>query len=962
MKLDDILSKYSEVAIDQLATDKMEESASLRLPRNIVQQEVAAGLASLSYVGNVLAVSKPPTYAILKVLLDSENYTHPVEGFRDKTFALAKELSGMAASGKGLTADKNFDLYRKMLVAAWSNDEQVDASEGKLLQALRNELGIWTREHLLLEYHPEVQAIWGQEKGYVEARNHLLSTGLVLSVENDFFIAEEVVLQLRRAWDMDLDDGDYRRLLDALTNERLHQLCQDLDLAVSGPKEEKIDRVVRALVPPKEFLELFTNEQLSEFCSANGVKVSGSKAEKISNIVEFFDTEQDLVKEAEEEAAAPPVESEEREMEAKDFQHVLVHLTNNQLYDVLSKCCLKVGGSKDDKVQRLLESTWSERSILGQLRGQDLYHLCGSLNVKVSGVKSEKSARIIEEVKKTFEDAVTRAEIQEEEGHRKTGTEAPSEGTLKVEDLAPIGSVTPPQGLADIQQEYPDLDKDEQTILALIKETRSLTEKDIGRASHRHGLGWFLTKAHMAEMVAKLDRAGKNPLGTKSVHSINIYEWLGNQAPVEDGMSRRVARNIIDAIRQGVVPDAHLEHLATGQTEARSHLAELVDDAAAGRCNFKFIRGPYGAGKSFLFAWLKEHSLKKELVVSTMVLGPDQPLSDLPVFYSGLVQGLRTPEKRDGNALADILESWLLGIHRKTAKIEAIQIGDRGAAEKLGKLVEQRVEEEVAELATLDPGFAPAARAFYRARLVGDQAVAATAVSWLSGSQSLSTQVLKTIGVKGSLEPSQVFPRLRALLKVIEGARYQGLVLLVDEVELIRRYPHRKSREQAYETLRLLVDEAGKNGLPGSLILFTGTDAFFEDERAGLKSYEALANRVMPPMADAAVKSMKQPVLELEGLNPERLKKIVARVRDIHGHAYNWNPADRLKDDDVDNLLHQWTSTSEKTVNQIPRPVLRELVQSLDILEENPSLEVADLRPRLSADESARSVANLLNN
>lgn len=962
MKLDDILTTYSDVAIDQLATDKMEESASLRLPRNIIQQEVASGLASLSYVGHVLAISKPPTYAFLKVLLDSQNYTHSVEGFRAKTYALAKELSTMAASGKGLTADKNYDLYRKLLAAAWRDDEQVDASEGKLLQALRNELGIWTREHLLLEYHPEVQAIWSQEKGYIEARNHLLRTGLVLSVENDFVIAEEVVLQLRRAWDMDLDDGDYRRLLDALSNDRLYQLCQDLDLIVSGSKENKIDRVVSALVPAKEALELFTSDQLSEFCSANGIKVSGSKTEKISNIMDFFDTEQDLVEEIKEEVPRPPTESEIRVMEAEDFQFVLFHLTTNQLYDVLSKSHLRVGGSKAEKIQRLFESTWSETSILGQLRGHDLYHLCASLNVKVSGIKSEKIERLIEEVKKTSVDATTRAEIQEEEGHRTAASEISSEDSPKLEDLAAVDSITPPKGLSHIQQEYPDLDKDEQTILALIMETKSLTEKDIERVSRRHGLGWFLTKAHMAEMVAKLERSGKNPLRTKSVHSINIYEWLGNQVAVKDGISKRVARDIIDAIRQGVVPDEHLEHLVVGQTEARSHLAELVDDASAGRSNFKFIRGPYGAGKSFLFAWLKEYALKKELVVSTMVIGPDQPLSDLPVFYSGLVQGLRTPEKRHGNALADILESWLLGIHRKTVMVEGIVIGDTGASEKLGKLVEQRVEEEVAELASLDPGFAPAVRAFYRACLVGDQAMATTAISWLSGSQSLSTQALKTIGVKGTLVPSQVFHRLRALLKVVEGARYQGLVLLVDEVELIRRYPHRKSREQAYETLRLLVDEAGKNGLPGSLILFTGTDAFFEDERAGLKSYEALANRVLPPMADASVKSMKQPVLELEGLSPERLKQVVARVREIHGIAYEWKPSGRFKDDDVDNLLHQWTSTSKKSVSQTPRPVLRELVQSLDILEENPSLETADLRPSISADESARSIASLLNN
>jgi len=68
MKLPDILSKYSDAAIDQLASDKMDESASLRLPRNIVEQEVISALSSLSYIGSVLVTSKPRTTEKFKIL------------------------------------------------------------------------------------------------------------------------------------------------------------------------------------------------------------------------------------------------------------------------------------------------------------------------------------------------------------------------------------------------------------------------------------------------------------------------------------------------------------------------------------------------------------------------------------------------------------------------------------------------------------------------------------------------------------------------------------------------------------------------------------------------------------------------------------------------------------------------------------------------------------------------------
>lgn len=49
-------------------------------------------------------------------------------------------------------------------------------------------------------------------------------------------------------------------------------------------------------------------------------------------------------------------------------------------------------------------------------------------------------------------------------------------------------------------------------------------------------------------------------------------------------------------------------------------------------------------------------------------------------------------------------------------------------------------------------------------------------------------------------------------------------------------------RLDAYEGVRELIDEGG--GLPGFLIVFAGRPEVFEDERAGLASYPALAMRV----------------------------------------------------------------------------------------------------------------------
>jgi hypothetical protein len=282
----------------------------------------------------------------------------------------------------------------------------------------------------------------------------------------------------------------------------------------------------------------------------------------------------------------------------------------------------------------------------------------------------------------------------------------------------------------------------------------------------------------------------------------------------------------------------------------------------------------------------------------------------------------------------------LLSVHQKTAHIEGLRAFDHSSREKLIPLVEERIDSELAAISTIDPCFPPALRAFYLARLTGDQVIASNTVAWLSGSHSIPTKVLNEIGVRGYLEANQVFSRMRALQEIIGGSRFKGLLLMVDELELIRKFPHTRQREQALETLRLLIDETGKNAFPGCLLIFTGTDRFFDDERAGLKSYKALDNRVSIPDGFNGMVSIKQPVIFLESLNRERLLSVVGKVRDIHGTAYGWKSREVVPDDFLEKLVQEWTGFGDENLSKLPRPILRKLINILDLCEENPGINL----------------------
>lgn len=952
MTIASLLEKYETSLLDQISADKIDQTISLRLPRTVIVQEIISALGSLSYISSKVTYGKPPVFAILNLILNAPEYMVEVEGFRERVMAYVRELEARTEDMRHFRADRHHQLYFKILKRAWEDDGVIDNSEAHILELVKYELGIWDREHFVLAHHPSILQLWDMEQEFYTARNFLIRTGIVLTDASYYVIADEVATQIRRAFGVDLMDITYRRLLNCFTKEELAGVLEHYALPVSGVKDEMIERLLNALIPAQELLNVFGIEGLRDFCRKQGITVSGVKQMVISNIIAYFDEDKDIsVENAVEEEPLLPVEPEEKEMDVELFSRILLNLSNQQLYDCLYQCYLFTSGTKEEKVKRLADSPWSERSIFNHLRKDDLSQLCRKFNQPVSGAKQELIDRLLDvRIAATVPEAMA-------VGNMPTVSKPLDVPPLHT-TIAPISNIVSPiaddttghtitillqpVGIEYIKTHFSELDTEEQVMIAVLKESKSLTEEEIERVSAKYSLSWFLYKAHMSELIAKLKKNGKEPIRIKSVQHSNLYQWSEEEPKTDMVLERKSARDIIDALRHGVVPNTNLDMLMVGQSGARRHLSEILSELNDSKSHFKFIRGQYGSGKTFLCSWLKEYALQHEYAVSFLNISHDQPLSDLPVFFAGMINGLRTPEKRDSSALVDIIESWLLNIHKRTLQIEGITRIDSQQKERIRAIVEKNIESQLSKLNDIEPGFGQALRSFYRAKFENNPLAASNVVSWLTGSRSLSLQTLREIGVKGYLEANNVFPRMRALLEIINGARYKGLLLVVDELELVRKFPHVRQREQAFETLRLLIDETGKNGLTGSLLIFTGTDEFFEDERYGLKSYAALAERVLSPLDYGGLVSMRQPIITLESLDRERLAQVIYKIRDLYALSYNWDAAQYASEEAIQSLIESWTMFGEEEIDRKPRPILREFIQILDLCEENKGVRIED--------------------
>jgi len=67
-------------------------------------------------------------------------------------------------------------------------------------------------------------------------------------------------------------------------------------------------------------------------------------------------------------------------------------------------------------------------------------------------------------------------------------------------------------------------------------------------------------------------------------------------------LSRDTRLSIVHALRSGTVPAEGLEHFAVGLEPQMEALREQWEFVSRGHGQYRFLRGPYGSGKTFLAA------------------------------------------------------------------------------------------------------------------------------------------------------------------------------------------------------------------------------------------------------------------------------------------------------------------------------------------------------------------------
>ncbi|MBQ0905036.1 BREX system ATP-binding protein BrxD [Micromonospora sp. U21] len=384
-------------------------------------------------------------------------------------------------------------------------------------------------------------------------------------------------------------------------------------------------------------------------------------------------------------------------------------------------------------------------------------------------------------------------------------------------------------------------------------------------------------------------------------------------------LSARRRRDIVDALRRGVVPSNGLDALAVGLERFTAALDDDLDRVAGGGSVFKAVRGEYGAGKTFFTRWLAERAKRRGFAAAEVQISElETPLHRMETVYRRLVEHLST-EQFAPSAFRPVLDGWIFALEEDVLAGGAIAEDD---AEALDRAVSDLLERRLGDISRSTPGFAAALRGYRAATATGDHGTADGLAAWLAGQPHVAASARRAAGVKGDLDHFAALNFLRGLLTVLRDSGHQGLLLVLDEVETLQRV-RSDARDKALNSLRQLIDEVHADRFPGLLVLITGTPAFFDGPQ-GVQRLAPLAQRLATDFGpEPRWDNPRATQLRLPGFSPEALVELGQRVREIYGSAA---VDSRVDDAYLATLARAVTGALGGQVGVAPRIYLKKLV------------------------------------
>ncbi len=402
---------------------------------------------------------------------------------------------------------------------------------------------------------------------------------------------------------------------------------------------------------------------------------------------------------------------------------------------------------------------------------------------------------------------------------------------------------------------------------------------------------------------------------------------------------RRIAQTVLNSLKGGVVPRIGLPYVTVGRKSEIQALLHDVDIISEGGASFRFIVGRYGSGKSFLLQTIRNHVMDRGFIVADADLSPERRLQGTHgqglATYRELIGNLSTRTKPEGGALTLILDRWIGAAQSAAAQESGHAPGDPA----LTPLVDRKIAEVTASVRELVHGFefARLLSAYYHAYVGGDDETKAKVVRWFRGEYSLKREAKEELGVNIIITDDDWYDYLKLFAVFFRLAGYAGMMIMVDELVNIYKIPNSITRQYNYEKMLTMYNDTLQGKAKYLGIIMGATPQAIEDKRRGVYSYEALRSRLSEgKFSKPGARDLLAPVIRLEPLVAEEMLVLCEKLAAMHADLYGY-PC-RIATDDLAAFIRIEYERIGADANITPREVIRDFIELLDLLYQNPAM------------------------
>lgn len=423
---------------------------------------------------------------------------------------------------------------------------------------------------------------------------------------------------------------------------------------------------------------------------------------------------------------------------------------------------------------------------------------------------------------------------------------------------------------------------------------------------------------------------------------------------------KRIAQTVLNSLKGGVVPRIGLPYITVGRKNEIEALLHDVDIISQGGASFRFIVGRYGSGKSFLIQTIRNYVMDRGFIVADADLSPERRLQGTRgqglATYRELIGNLSTKTKPEGGALTLILDRWISTVQMQAVEKSGLMPGDP----QLTKIVDQKIYQVTAQISELVHGFefATLLSRYYHAYVDGDDEMKMKIVRWFRAEYALKREAKEELGINIIITDDDWYDYLKLFALFFRLAGYAGMMIMIDELVNLYKIPNSITRQNNYEKLLTMYNDTLQGKAKYLGIIMGSTPQAIEDKRRGIYSYEALRSRLAEgKFSRPGTRDLLAPVIRLEPLTPEEMLVLCEKLSHMHSDLYNYQ--NKLQTEDLEKFIQLEYGRIGADQNITPREVIRDFIELLDLIYQNPNLSLGEL---MNSDEFSYAESEAVSN